>query len=452
MSKGEWARFVWVVTPKRVRYMARDWWVAVPLAVLTGTYMDRSVGPREASRPAAAGGPRLLAGRPLAAPAGCGGPRLPGRCPDVPPEPRAAAVGAGEGPCLVANLAGPGADDDDGWIREMQQLSETRRQVDAQATAELLVDGARVAQVFFADLAGAHETDLVQSHGDQLPGGFRDSAAFVWWLPDLLRRPAEARSAAHMEALDDVRTYVSKELPMFVWPTAQGMETQYKLLIEHWANLFRSDTDVARVLREWLSGFATKTKVGLQAFLREPQHHNGHAFPWRLWWRMSHTNEVSAGVKKEFVPRGTEAAFMLFHYTGMIGVSEAHAESIGSILKRFGKTLSTPRVVEATILRAAGVVGEGGDDGFIQACWGKFFGSSKPGAWNFNFKGENRRRRLHPEAGGSKTLAHGVRAAAHRKFTDRELRLLQEAQTGKRHKLTFAWRAQLARLRQGEVG
>ena len=50
------------------------------------------------------------------------------------------------------------------------------------------------------------------------------------------------------------------------------------------------------------------------------------------------------------VPVGAEAAFCIVHVNGMWGVSEAHAESIGSILKRGARTLQTRRVIESSIL------------------------------------------------------------------------------------------------------
>ena len=63
----------------------------------------------------------------------------------------------------------------------------------------------------------------------------------------------------------------------------------------------------------------------------------------------------------------------------MFGTSEAFAESIGSTLKRFAKSLSTARVVESTILRSAGLTGYGGggEDGFLELCWADFLGAGK---------------------------------------------------------------------------
>ncbi len=59
----------------------------------------------------------------------------------------------------------------------------------------------------------------------------------------------------------------------------------------------------------------------------------------------------------------------------MFGTSEAFAESIGSTLKRFAKSLSTARCVESTTLRSAGLIGHGrcGEDGLLELFWAKFF-------------------------------------------------------------------------------
>ena len=56
---------------------------------------------------------------------------------------------------------------------------------------------------------------------------------------------------------------------------------------------------------------------------------------------MSHTDA-------RFLPSGCEAAFALYHFMGMVGVSEARAESIASLLKRYtgAKSLSTDRIIE----------------------------------------------------------------------------------------------------------
>ena len=70
-----------------------------------------------------------------------------------------------------------------------------------------------------------------------------------------------------------------------------------------------------------------------------------------------HTGCLPDGTVLDFVPPDYTAAFVVFHFTGMFGTSEAVAESTGGTLKRFAKSLSTQRVVESTILRLAGLSG-----------------------------------------------------------------------------------------------
>ena len=96
---------------------------------------------------------------------------------------------------------------------------------------------------------------------------------------------------------------------------------QYKDLMHAWSALSEVD------------------EVAQRAFLAPPQGH----FDWELWWKLSHTDS-------RFVLPGCEAAFALFHFMGMVGVSEARAESIASSLKRYSPAtlgrLSTGRINE----------------------------------------------------------------------------------------------------------
>ena len=96
---------------------------------------------------------------------------------------------------------------------------------------------------------------------------------------------------------------------------------QYKDLMHAWSRLSEAD-DAAK-----------------QVF---PAPSQGH-FDWEIWWKLSHTDS-------RCLPPGCEAAFTLFHFMGMVGVSEARAESIASSLKRYipatlGR-LSTDRINE----------------------------------------------------------------------------------------------------------
>ena len=270
------------------------------------------------------------------------------------------------------------------------------------------------AQAFFLDLTGQHDEKVWHSHGDHVPLTVRDGATYLWWLPELLRidysqfdREAGATFwTPRLEALIDVSEYVSKRMPAFKWPPVSGMATQYKGLVSHWANLHKN-----KAVRE-------------KAWDRD-----GTTFQWEAWWMMCHTNEVSDNMKLDFVPAGLEAAWALFHYTGMLGTSEAAAESVGSILKRYSNAgLTTSRVVESTVLRWSDVRGEGGDDAFLQLCWTKFFGSASVDRYQFEYKGRPCRKRA-KLWGGSTTLQRRLRDAATNRWATRDLRLAEHAAT-----------------------
>ena len=61
--------------------------------------------------------------------------------------------------------------------------------------------------------------------------------------------------------------------------------------------------------------------------------------------------------------------FSFYDFTGMIGCSEARAESIASLLSRSApkesSRLSTDRIIEKAVLAHGGVEGLAGDDLFI---------------------------------------------------------------------------------------
>ena len=130
---------------------------------------------------------------------------------------------------------------------------------------------------------------------------------------------------------------------------------------------------------------------------------------------MCHTNEVSDDMKLDFVPAGFEAAWALFHYSGMWGTSEAAAESVGSILKRYSNAgLSTCRVEESTVLRWNNLRGEGSDDAFLQICWTKFFGGASVDRYQFEYKGRPCKKRA-KLWGGSTAMQRRLREAATKK-------------------------------------
>ena len=102
-------------------------------------------------------------------------------------------------------------------------------------------------------------------------------------------------------------------------------------------------------------------------------------FKWEAWWQIVHTGCLPNGTVVNCVPQHCAAAWAVFHFSGMFGTSEAFAESIGSTLKRFAKSLSIARVVESTNLRSAGLTGYGGggEDGCLELCWADFVGQAK---------------------------------------------------------------------------
>ena len=147
---------------------------------------------------------------------------------------------------------------------------------------------------------------------------------------------------------------------------------------------------------------------------------------------MSHTNTMEVGskdIKQQFVPKGCEAAWALFHYTGMFGTSEAAAESVGSILKRYQKAnLSTSRIVESAILRWNGISGEGGEDQFLQLCWAKFFGSVDKKEYSFDYRGRaGAKRRKQSFYGGSIAVRKTIEFAGKGLWKPRDLKLATSA-------------------------
>ena len=131
-----------------------------------------------------------------------------------------------------------------------------------------------------------------------------------------------------------------------------------------------------------------------------------YSFQWEVFWAMVHTGKMPSGAVLDWVPDKCAAAFAVFHFSGMFGTSEAHAESVGSTLKIYAKTLSTSRVVECTMLRQHGLTGTGGgsEDALLEVCWSHFFGSSHPSMFNFLCRNTKKRAAKYADGCGSKTL------------------------------------------------
>ena len=121
---------------------------------------------------------------------------------------------------------------------------------------------------------------------------------------------------------------------------------------------------------------------------------------------MVHTGEMPSGAVLDWVPDKCAAAFAVFHVSGMFGTSEAHAESVGSTLNIYAKTLSTIRVVECTMLRQHGLTGDGGgsEDASLEVCWSHFFGSSDPSRFKLFRRNSKKRATKYADGCGSKTL------------------------------------------------
>ena len=207
-------------------------------------------------------------------------------------------------------------------------------------------------QRLFSNLRG----EVVLSHGNHIPIAVRNSAAFVFYLPELLA-PMEAVNfelEAHVRLSHRLRhlsssplyAYVANQVDAFEWPTTEALMDQYRRLMLCWMHLARDS--VVRPL-VWTEG---------------------GRFVWEQWWRMSHTD-------RRFAPRGCEAIFSVYHFTGMIGISEARAESVASLLKRYAPPVSgrlaTDRIIEKAVLRTSGVSGDGSDDIFLLRCWVEYF-------------------------------------------------------------------------------
>eukprot|EP00969_Alexandrium_andersonii_P110900 4895334-Alexandrium_andersonii.AAC.1 len=79
----------------------------------------------------------------------------------------------------------------------------------------------------------------------------------------------------------------------------------------------------------------------------------GRSFSWTSWWKYVRTD---ARLRP---PEGLcDAIFTVFHFLGMLGVSEAQAGSVASLLKRYSPAvvsrLGASRIIEKTLLRTSG--------------------------------------------------------------------------------------------------
>ena len=147
----------------------------------------------------------------------------------------------------------------------------------------------------------------------------------------------------------------------------------------------------------------------------------------------------------------------MFHFSGSLGASEAHCESIAGTLKRFRKGFATSSVVEATILRSNGLTGYGGEDDFVQVCWARFFGTADFDRKGFSINQQLQRSTLrqNPLGRGSRTVQRTICKVRKPTWTRQHLRQAVSEHESRQCPRRFSqWREELRKvrgLRQGDV-
>lgn len=349
------------------------------------------------------------------------------------------------------------------------------------AAAEHLCLVLQAGQSFMRDLGREHEHQVIYSHGDHVPLEVRSAAAVAFWLPDLLdidqnsMRSSEAKEfwSSRVSAFSVAAEYVAQRLSAYRWPTEYELRSQYRDLMLHWARLCK---------RGDVQEFVLPSQPGSQQASMQPttgESEHGRAvvgtwrpssssslqasqqpaaeklFQWERWWQLVHTGCLPSGMVVNCVPEDYVGAFSVFHFTGMFGTSEAHAESVGSTLKRYAKSLSTGRVVESSILRSVGLsgCGGGGEDGFLELCWADFFGDSKH--FSFHFRNSTRRRKRYVQGRGSATIERLLtgKNAQRNRWTERDLLNTAHAMgAGTGLKKSSSWGKALKAARTSEAG
>ena len=216
--------------------------------------------------------------------------------------------------------------------RSASEAARERTRSQVAEAARTSIAATRYARTFFHKLSAGYQQEVVEGHGDHIPLRGRDDSVVLFWLPEILpsrlvRRPLDCSREegwrfwqAKSRRLPYVTAYVEAQLWAFDWPGDEGYKRQYRDLMSAWSRLSEED-DIAK-----------------QVFLAEGR------FNWLVWWKLSHTDP-------RFLPSGCEAIFAVYHFMGMVGVSEARAESIASSLKRYqgsgqGRPVSTDRIIE----------------------------------------------------------------------------------------------------------
>ena len=244
------------------------------------------------------------------------------------------------------------------------------------ARADAVYEGVLQCQAFMQRLSKEYQRHVLESHGNHIPLELRNAACYLFAAP-LLSPDVDWTTLLHeflvSDALAALSLWVKRQIRCFTWPSDGQLRRQYDALIGAW--------------RARVSDNADK-------FCNE-------AGPkWAEFWQSAHADAA-------FCPAGTEAAFLLFNFSGMWGTSENEAESVASLLKFYGrtKTLSFDRIVEKTQLRYAELDGNPACDSLIIRIWARFFGESL--SFRFETKKPRARKRRFSLAAGSKTL-HSV--------------------------------------------
>lgn len=129
---------------------------------------------------------------------------------------------------------------------------------------------------------------------------------------------------------------------------------------------------------------------------------SGH-LRWSALWRITHTDKLWYNPKNQSGHVRWSALFFIFHCMGSIVSSSCLCESAGSLLKRFSTAnVATKQILDRTVLKFAGLSGEGHDDSFILRCWLETVAS--PGDLEFFYRDHKRRSQQFPLGNGSKTL------------------------------------------------
>ena len=206
-----------------------------------------------------------------------------------------------------------------------------------------------------------------------------------------------------MSGLDLLLAYIAAQMDIFDWPPSPVEKKQYMQLMRLWSRLARSPEFELRVF---------------------PQ----GRFDWLHWWQLVHTD-------MRFAPPYAAAIVHMFHYFGMLGISEAYAESIGSVLTMLGVDKRKNRLLTSTIhdkvmLKLAGLRGDGTDDVLITRCWAEFLGGAGPERFTFVYKQAHRRAKRFAAGGGSKPIHTYLKQAQQRSCWD-QIRIRQLRRIGK---------------------